>query len=61
MVKQIAILQANKTGNKPEIFIHDRLKREGYYFVYLIKDLVQLGSLSSLFILDSLKLAKILY
>ncbi|AFC69950.1 hypothetical protein A3305_07110 [Rickettsia amblyommatis] len=33
MVKQIAILQANKTGNEPEIFIHDRLKREGYCFV----------------------------
>ncbi|WP_392506571.1 PD-(D/E)XK nuclease superfamily protein [Rickettsia sp. 2024-CO-Wats] len=33
MVKQIAILQANKTGNELEIFIHDRLKREGYCFV----------------------------
>lgn len=33
MVKQIEILQANKTGNELEIFIQDRLKREGYCFV----------------------------
>lgn len=33
MVKQIEILQANKTGNELKIFIQDRLKREGYCFV----------------------------
>ena len=55
MVKQIEILQANKTETNLEIFIQDRLKREGYCFVP-IKDLVQLESLNSLFILDSLKL-----
>lgn len=33
MVKRSELLQANKTGNELEVFIHDRLKREGYTFV----------------------------
>ena len=33
MVKQIELLQANKTGNELEIFIHNRLEREGYCLV----------------------------
>lgn len=33
MIKQLEILQANKTGNELECFIHNRLQRENYCFI----------------------------